>query len=247
MKHGDCEALTKSPENAKLEGVIARALEFVTEGAKIGLGSGRASCAFVQALGQRVASGLHVQGVPTSETTSQLATSLNIPLIQLTEDVILDLTVDGADEVAPNLDLIKGWGGALVRERIVAAASSQQIIIVGPEKLVQTLGQRGRIPVEVIPLGLGYVLRKLKEIGLVPALRLTPDASQPALSDNGNNIVDCALKSPLLDGAAARKLEARILEIAGVVDTGMFLGTCSRVLVAKSDGSFSLMERKANY
>src|SRR5207248_1906571 len=157
------------------------------------------------------------------------AKELGIPLVELTEDLELDLTIDGADEVAPNLDLVKGWGGALVRERIVAAASKRQIILVGPEKLVPTLGVRGRIPVEVIPLANGYVTRKLKALGLTPTVRKAV-SDKPFITDNGNLTLDCASAKPIADGAAARKLEAAVLEIAGVVDTGLFLGTCEQVL-----------------
>jgi ribose 5-phosphate isomerase A len=157
--------------------------------------------------------------------------------------VILDLTVDGADEVAPNLDLVKGWGGALVRERIVAASSRRQVILVGPEKLVERLGQRGRIPVEVIPLARGLVSRELRRLGLTPAVRQRDDGA-PAHTDNGNLTLDCAPASPLVDGPAARALEAAILAVPGVVDTGLFLGTAERVLVGHPDGRIDVLTRE---
>src|SRR5262249_24007343 len=125
--------------------VARHAVGLVTDGAKVGLGTGRAAAVFVDELGARVRQGLRIVGAATSEASARQAVSLGIQMIELDEDVILDLTVDGADEVAPNLDLVKGWGGALVRERIVAAASRRQVILVGPEKLVERLGQRGRI------------------------------------------------------------------------------------------------------
>lgn len=215
--------------------VARRAAALVPDGARVGLGTGRAAAAFVEQLGARVRDGLRVSGVATSEATARQAGGLGIPLIELDEDVVLDLTVDGADEVAPNLDLVKGWGGALVRERIVAAASRRQIILVGPEKLVEHLGQRGRIPVEVIPLARGLAMRELRALGLGPAVRLAPDGA-PARTDNGNLTLDCAPPASLADGGAARGLESAILAIAGVVDTGLFLGTAERVLVGWPDG-----------
>jgi ribose 5-phosphate isomerase A len=215
--------------------VARHAATLVTDGARVGLGTGRAAAAFVDELGARVRGGLRIAGVATSEATARQAAGLGIPLIELGEDVVLDLTVDGADEVAPNLDLVKGWGGALVRERIVAAAARRQIILVGPEKLVERLGQRGRIPVEVIPLAHGLVTRELRALGLTPAPRRAADGT-PARTDNGNLTLDCAPRAPLADAAAARALEAAILAIAGVVDTGLFLGTAERVLVGWPDG-----------
>ena len=221
-------------EDPAVKAVAARALELITDGMRIGLGSGRAAHAFLKALGARVQQGLRVQGVPTSVSSEHLALELSIPLIELTEDVELDLTVDGADEVAPNLDLIKGWGGALVRERIVASASKRQVILVGQEKLVQTLGERGRIPIEVIPLAVGTVTRKLKTLNLAPRIRAKD--GNPYITDNRNLILDCAPTKPIFDGKAARELEARIVELAGVVDTGLFLGTAERVLIGNSKG-----------
>ena len=126
--------------------------------------------------------GLRIVGVPTSEESAAQARALGIPLVEITEDLELDLTVDGADEVAPNLDLVKGWGGALVRERIVAAASQRQVILVGPEKLVPSLGARGRIPVEVIPLARGFVTRRLVALGALPTVRLGADGKTPFIT-----------------------------------------------------------------
>ncbi len=226
--------------------VAAYVLDLIHDGARIGLGSGRASAAFIAKLGERVKAGLNVMGVPTSNASDRQARELGIPIIELTEDLELDLTVDGADEVSSNLDLVKGWGGALVRERIVAAASKRQIILVGEEKLVKTLGERGRIPVEVIPLAHGYVVRRLKALGLIPTLRPDPVKTKDAfLTDNGNLTLDCACEQPLADGAAARALEAGILDIPGVVDTGLFLGTAERVLIGYSDGRVEVRQQAA--
>src|SRR5262245_50290868 len=135
--------------------IVDRALELVPDHALIGLGSGRAAQAFVRALGERVRSGaLRVRGVPTSEETAEVARKVAIPLVTLAEADILDLTVDGADEVDPNLNLIKGYGRAMVREKVVAACSRCLVILVGEEKLVQQLGARGKLPVEILPFAL---------------------------------------------------------------------------------------------
>lgn len=227
-----------------VQAVAEQALALVHDGARVGLGSGRASAAFIEKLGARVREGLRVSGVPTSTASAKQARELGILLTDLEEDIELDLTVDGADEVAPNLDLVKGWGNALVRERIVASASKRQVILVGAEKLVKTLGQRGRIPVEVIFLARGPVTRALKALGLIPALRVVAGGTQPVFTDNGNLTIDCALTTPLRDGRAARDLESAVLGIAGVVDTGLFLGTAERVLVGYPDGRVETLLRK---
>ena len=229
-------------DDPSVQAVVKFVLDLIKDGSKVGLGSGRASAAFIAKLGERVKGGLKIVGVPTSNASEKQAKELGIPLIELGDDVELDLCVDGADEVSPNLDLVKGWGGALVRERIVAEASKKQIILVGPEKLVATVGSRGRIPVEVIPLARGYVTRRLKALGLTPTVR--KDGEKTFITDNGNLTLDCAAATPIADGAAARKLEAAVLSIAGVVDTGLFLGTCELVMVGKPDGTVDILKRK---
>jgi ribose 5-phosphate isomerase A len=218
-----------------LDAAAARALDLVTDGARIGLGSGRAAAHFVAALGARVRSGLGIIAVPTSAATARQARDLGIPLVELDEELELDLTVDGADEVAPNLDLVKGWGGALVRERVVASASRRQIILVGEGKLVRALGERGRIPVEVVPFARGPVLRRMRALGLHPRVRAGDDGCT-LVTENGNLVLDAAPSAPLADGAAARRLDAALRAIPGVVDTGLFLGTAERVLVGHADG-----------
>jgi ribose 5-phosphate isomerase A len=149
--------------------IVERALELVTDGSRIGLGSGRAAQTFVKALGERLRNRrLRVYGVPTSEETASLCMQEAIPLLTLAEAGILDVTVDGADEVDPHLDLIKGYGRALVREKIVAASSRRLIILVGDEKLVPRLGSRGKLPVEVTPFALPLCERRLSELGCRP-------------------------------------------------------------------------------
>ena len=158
--------------------IVERALELVPNGSRIGLGSGRAAQAFVKALGERVRSGsLRVHGVPTSEETASLARQEGIPLLTLAEAGILDLTVDGADEVDPNLDLIKGYGRALVREKIVAASSRRLVILVGEEKLVPQLGTRGKLPVEVTPFALPLCERRLANSAVGRSLPSRADCS----------------------------------------------------------------------
>jgi ribose 5-phosphate isomerase A len=182
----------------------------------------------VRALAAEAARGLRVQGVATSRATAALATSLGLAVDDLSE-ASLDITVDGADEVDPRLDLIKGYGGALTRERIVAAASRRQVILVTPEKLVPRLGSRGRLPVEIVPFARPLCDRRLAALGCQPRLREAEGA--PFVTDNGNWILDCGIAAR--DDAAA--LDHDIRRIPGVVDTGFFLGTAERVLVAEAE------------
>ena len=216
-------------DHGPLERLAAGALAHVHHGMRLGLGSGRAASAFVRALGARVRDGLQVRGVPTSEGVARLARELGVPLCGL-DDGIVDLTVDGADEVDPRLDLIKGYGGALVRERIVAAASRRVVILVGLEKLVPVLGARGRLPVEVIPFAAPLALRELADLGCRPVLRVVE--GRPFVTDNGNWIVDCGVRPIEAPAAFARDLRA----LPGVVDAGLFLGVADLVLVADGTG-----------
>jgi ribose 5-phosphate isomerase A len=223
-------------DDPSVHAAAAKAVELIMDGARVGLGSGRAVRVFIEKLGARRREGLRVTGVTASQASTREAQRAGIPLIGLGEGGRLDLTVDGADEVAPNLDLLKGRGGAMVRERIVAAASASQVIIVGEEKLVRALGERGGIPVEVIPFAEWPAMRDLKALGLAPTRRLEPSGSRPLITENGNIIVDCALSAPMVDGKSARELERALLAIVGVVDTGLFLGTADRVIVGHHDG-----------
>jgi ribose 5-phosphate isomerase A len=218
--------------------IVERALQLVPSNARIGLGSGRAAQAFVRALGELIRNGrLQVHGVPTSEETANLARQEGIPLLTLAEAGILDLTVDGADEVDPNLDLIKGYGRALVREKIVAASSNRLVILVGEEKLVPQLGTRGKLPVEVTPFALPLCERRLGELGCRPVPYL--QGKELFVTDNGNHILDCQI-DPIPDPL---RLELEIRTIPGVVGTGLFLGIAETVLVGDRD-SFRLIEEK---
>jgi ribose 5-phosphate isomerase A len=224
--------------DTELAAVAAKALEWVSDGTRIGLGSGRTTEAFMRLLGDRVRQGLHIRGVPTSSGTAQLAQKLGIPLDTLDSPEPLAVTIDGADEVEPkSLNLLKGWGGALVRERIVAVAARRQVILVTHEKIVDRLGQRGRLPVEVIPFAEPLVRRRVTALGLRPEIRQAE--GKTFVTDNGNWILDCGL-APQDDPA---RLEAALLAIPGVVDTGLFLGTAEVVLVAEA-GQVRELRRK---
>jgi len=227
-----------------LTALAAKALGWVADGARIGLGTGHTVEPFLEALAGRVSAGLRVRGVPTSEATACRARSLGIPLDTLDAAEPLDLTIDGADEVEQaTLNLIKGWGGALVRERIVAAASRRQIILATAEKLVDRLGARGKLPVEVLPFAAPFCRRKIEQLSGFGRLRPVPrgGADQPFVSDNGNWILDCAIE-PQSDPAA---LERALRAIPGVVDTGLFLDTASLVLVAQA-GNVLELRRPSN-
>ncbi len=180
---------------------------------------------------------LRVRGVPTSEETAALARQEGVPLLTLAEAETLDATIDGADEVAPNLDLIKGYGRAFVREKIVAALSRRLIILVGDEKLVQRLGARGRMPVEVVPFGLPLCARRLADLGCRPVPYR--DGENLFVTDNGNHILDCQI-GPIAD---AGRLESDVRAIPGVMGTGLFLGMADTILVGDRN-DFRLIEER---
>ena len=182
-----------SPDPRELQVIADRALELISDGSVVGLGTGKAATAFLHALGPRVRAGLRVRGIPTSQASADLAGQLGIPLITFDETDTIDLDVDGADEVDPRCDLIKGYGGALVREKVVAAASRKLVILVGPEKLVPVLGSRGILPVEVLPFALAVCRRRLADLGCVPQLR----------TKDGKPFVTDRQRHPRLPGGAA--------------------------------------------
>ena len=207
-----------------------RALEFVEDGMSLGLGSGTTSAMFIQELGERVKGGLRVRGVATSAASQKLAESLSIPISNFDETPELDLAVDGADEVGPGLALIKGGGGALLREKIVESAAKKFIVIADSTKLVKTLG-KFPLPVEVIQMALPLVTRRLTALGLNPALRHHQDGSV-YLTDENNFILDCAageIPDP-------QETAAKIRSIVGVVEHGLFLNMASLALIASDGG-----------
>ncbi|MGK3996033.1 ribose-5-phosphate isomerase RpiA [Sorangium sp. So ce1024] len=212
---------------ADLDRVAVAALARIESGMLLGLGTGRTAEAFIRRLGERVRGGLQIRGVATSERSAALARRENIPLLPFEEIERLDVAVDGADEVAPDLGLIKGLGGALLRERVVAHEAANFIILVTPEKLVEKLGSRVPVPIEVVPFAISSVTRHLTALGGKPVLRKNADG-YPFQTDNHNWILETAF-GPIDDPAA---LDARIRKIPGVVDTGFFLDMATLVLVA---------------
>jgi ribose 5-phosphate isomerase A len=177
-----------------------------------------------------VRGGLAITGVPTSEATATLAKELSIPLLSLEEAGHLDITFDGADEVDPHLDIIKGYGGAHVREKIVAASSNKLVILVGAEKVVEVLGSRGKLPVEVLPFAEAHCRDALRAIGCEPHRRVG-DSGAPYITDNGNYILDCKI-APIEN---ATDLERSILAIPGVLGTGLFIGMADAIIIQRGD------------
>lgn len=214
----------------------ARALEDVRDGMKLGLGTGSTARHFVDLLGERVRAGLKVVGVPTSEVTREQAIQCGIPLTTLDETPQLDLTIDGADEVDPALDLIKGGGGALLREKIVAAASERMTVIADATKWVEALG-RFPLPIEVVPFGLEATRRAVAAAVASSGasgelkLRKRPDGST-LLTDGGHYILDAHLGRIELPEVLALALN----QVPGVVEHGLFLGLATAAFLAGADG-----------
>jgi ribose 5-phosphate isomerase A len=214
----------------------ARALEFVTAGMKLGLGTGSTARHFVDLLGERVRAGFDVVGVPTSEATRAQAQSVGIRLTTLDETPELDLTVDGADEVGPDLSLIKGGGGALLREKVVAAASRKMIVIADDSKWVPALG-RFPLPVEVLPFGFGATRRAVerllaRENPQGKAVLRTAKSGHAFVTDGGHWIIDASF-GRIADPAG---LAHDLADIPGVMEHGLFVGLAQVVILAGSDG-----------
>ena len=204
------------------------AVEYVKDGMIVGLGTGSTTEYAVKKLGERVRDGLAIRGIPTSDVTKVQAEEEGIPLIDFSETMYIDLTIDGADEIDVNLNMIKGGGAALLREKIVASASKEEIIIVSHEKFVKQLGSFP-LPVEVIPFGWQIIFNQLETLGGSPDLRLKQ--GQPLLTDQGNYIIDCRFRQ-ILDAA---QLEQRLNMIPGVVENGLFTGLCTRMIMAEGE------------
>ena len=223
----------------KREAALAALDAEVRSGMTVGLGSGSTAAHFIALLGERLAAGnlRDVRAVATSHPSELLAARARIPMLEPDAGVACDVVVDGADEVDANLDLIKGLGGALVREKIVAQASRRRVIIVDETKRVARLGEKGPLPIEVVRWGHPWQAEFLKnELGGDPRLRRGDDEG-PFVTDNGHHIYDVAF-GPIKDAAA---LEARLLDRGGVVQTGLFLGMADVVLVAGASGVETLV------
>ncbi|MEK6408747.1 MAG: ribose-5-phosphate isomerase RpiA [Acidobacteriota bacterium] len=215
-----------------------RALELVGSGQVIGLGTGSTAKFAIEGLGRLVGTGLSIKGVPTSIATERMARELAIPLIDLNDAGVVDVTLDGADEVDPDFNMIKGGGGALTREKLVALASVKRVILVDESKLVSKLGQSRPLPVEVLPFAWTFSARLLNDFGCVASLR--EQGGKPFVTDNGNYILDCAFGA-IEDPAA---LEKRIKLLPGVIECGLFIGIADALIIGFQD-RVEVRERRA--
>jgi len=215
---------------AKLAAAQA-ALRFVQPNMVVGLGSGSTATLFIQLLGEQVKAGLKIQGIASSQDSEDLARQLNIPITDFDHHQTIDVAIDGADEVAPGLALIKGGGGKLLREKIVASASKRFIIVADDTKLVRQLGAFP-LPVEVIPMAVPLVHNELVDLGFKPTIRQKKDKSGTYITDEGNILLDC--HSDVI--ADPEQTAQEIRNIIGVVEHGLFLGMAERVLIASSTG-----------
>jgi ribose 5-phosphate isomerase A len=209
----------------------ARAVAEVEDGMVLGLGGGSTAAFAVKALAVRIADGLRVVAIPSSRTTADLARQLRVPLTSFAEHRRIDVTIDGADQVERGtLNLVKGLGGALLREKILASASDRMIVVVDETKLVDRLGRSTPLPVETVSFGWQTILDGLSALGCEPRLRLAGD--KPFTTDSGNYIIDCAI-AEIPDPAA---MEARLSAIVGVVESGLFIGLASEIVVGRPTG-----------
>jgi ribose 5-phosphate isomerase A len=215
-----------------------KAAEWVKTGMTVGLGTGSTAYWAIQSIASRVKQGMEIKAIATSTPSEDLAKQLGITIVSFAEIDHIDLTIDGADEVSENLNLIKGGGGALLREKIVAAATNLYIIIAGENKYVHTLGAFA-LPVEVVKFGWEMTVRHLQKLGCTLKMRLSAD--EPFVSDNGNFIIDCSFKSI---GEPAT-LQQHINAIPGVVENGLFLNMADIVILGMKDGSTKELRKSA--
>ncbi|WP_234533185.1 ribose-5-phosphate isomerase RpiA [Paenibacillus pseudetheri] len=212
-----------------------KAVEYVEDGMKVGLGTGSTAYWAIRKLGERVSEGLKITTVATSRASEEQARELGIPLVAFSDIDSLDLTIDGADELDSSLQLIKGGGGALLREKIVASNSTRMIVIADEGKVVNTLG-KFPLPVEIVPFAWEWTVAELAKLGCQPELRR--NGEELYKTDNGNYIADCRFEA--ID--AAPKLALTIQNIPGVVDHGLFIGIAAMAIVGKLDGSIEIIE-----
>ena len=216
------------------EAAARASLRYVEDGQVVGLGTGSTAAYFIRLLAEKVKDGLRIRGIPTSDRSRELALSLGIPLTTLDECQEIAVTVDGADEVDPQLRLIKGGGGALLREKIVASATRQLVIVADASKRVPVLG-KFPLPVEVIKFAQALVAKKITALGAEARLRRTLDGT-PYLTDENNHILDCHF-GQISD---ADKLARQLTDMAGVVEHGLFIGMASTVIFATGTEIFEL-------
>lgn len=210
-----------------------KAVEYVESGMVVGLGYGSTAIHALRLIGELIQQGEleGIQAIPTSDFIAEEARKAEIPLTSLEEHPRIDVTIDGADEVDPNLNLIKGGGGALLREKIVAQATLVEIIVVDEQKLSPALGTNFDLPIEIIPFGMRPVEEYLRSLGAEPTLRVRRDGA-PFITDSGNHIIDC--RFGIIDDPYA--LSAQLKSRAGIVEHGLFLDLASKVIIAAGDG-----------
>lgn len=213
-----------------------KAVEFIKDGMVIGLGTGTTVHHTIVKLGQLVKEGMEIKGIPTSLQTEELATELGIPLIDYNEVTHIDVAVDGADEVDANLALIKGGGGALLREKIIAKAADTFIVVATPDKMVSKLGAFG-LPVEVVPFGIEFTKHEIEKMGLKPVFRKLGD--QPFKTDNSNYIFDCKVPETV----DLKEIETDLIQIPGVVEHGLFVDMATMVITLDEEKNVVSIEK----
>jgi ribose 5-phosphate isomerase A len=225
--------LEKSQQDQLKKQAGQAAARMVEDGMTVGLGTGSTAQYAIAALGQRVAEeGIRIFGIPTSARTMQQAQSVGIPLTTFAEHVTIDLTIDGADEILPGpLYLIKGHGGALLREKIVAAASKRMVVVADDTKLVKTLGALCSVPTEIVPFGWETTQKRLEKLNANPTLRLGAD-QKPYVTDGGHYILDCAFGAMSDPKETAHHLD----HVVGLVEHGLFLKFATEAVIAGADG-----------
>ncbi len=221
--------------------VGARVVEWIEDEMVVGLGTGSTAAMAIDALGERIkGGGLSVRGVATSFASERQAQKLGIPLVTLDEVDAIDLAFDGADEVDPDLNLIKGRGAAQTREKIVAGQARRFVVLVDETKLVDRLGSNFPVPVEIVPMAVAPVMRVIESLGARPELRMGVRKDGPVVSDQGFWIIDATFDGPF----DPIRVNQRLLQTPGVLDHGLFLGLTTDVLVGHSDGSVEHLQQK---
>lgn len=207
-----------------------KAVTYIRDGQTVGLGTGSTAALAIEALGRMVKEGLRIRGVPTSLASDRQAKRLGIPIVDLNDVDNIDLTIDGADQITPSFEMIKGGGGALTREKLVAHSTKVEVIVIDEGKLVSQLGDGFKLPVEVLSFAWRKALRELADLGCKPTLRL--DAQLPFVTDNCNYIIDCDFGVI----ANAQSLERQIKLLPGIVESGLFVGLAKRMVIGTSKG-----------